>query len=216
MGKRVYVALAALAVALVSAIVWQVVKPCEPVYKGRTLSSWLEAYATYADYLEGPDTEPDLTPIPGGFGLVSAEQVNAQEAVRQIGTNAIPSLLRFLRARDSAMKAKLVTLARRQHLIKIEYTPAGNRNIAAANLFAILGARAHSALPALIDIANENISPESQSCAIWTLGHVGPPARNVVPALLRWTTNADRDIRNSAIHALGQIDPEAAAKAGIK
>ena len=47
MGKRVKIVLAALAVALVSVLVWHIAQPHEPttkepVYKGRTLMSWLK------------------------------------------------------------------------------------------------------------------------------------------------------------------------------
>ena len=52
--------------------------------------------------------------------------------LQQIGTNAIPTLLRMLRARDSSFKLKLISLAQKQHFIKFDFVPAGQRNRLAA------------------------------------------------------------------------------------
>jgi hypothetical protein len=58
--------------------------------------------------------------------------------------------------------------------------------------FALLGAKAKSAVPALIEITDRNISLESRSHAVLSLGSIRPAAREAVPALLRWGTNANR------------------------
>ena len=44
------------------------------------------------------------------------------EVVRQAGTNALPTLLRMLRAKDSSLKVNLVDLLTRQHIIKMDFT----------------------------------------------------------------------------------------------
>ena len=44
MQKRVYIALAVLLVMLAGVIAWQVLHLREPIYQGKRLSSWLEAY----------------------------------------------------------------------------------------------------------------------------------------------------------------------------
>jgi len=80
MRKRVHIALAVLLAALLAVVGWQVMRRQEPVYQGKPLSSWLIASATTGS----PEAQ---------------EQANA--AVRQVGTNALPTLLRMLRAKDS-------------------------------------------------------------------------------------------------------------------
>jgi hypothetical protein len=195
--KRIYIALAVLAVALASVFVWQVFKPSdEPVYKGRTLSSWLK-----------PDVEDDFHDLKAG------------EAVYHIGTNAIPSLLRMLRVKDSPFKVKFVSLVQKQRIIVIDnLTDAEYWNWAAARGFHVLGAKAQSAVPALLEIANQNISRTSQSYAIEALGFIGPPAKEAVPFLIRCATatNTDVNVLYFPIEALSRIDPAAAAKAGVK
>jgi HEAT repeat protein len=140
----------------------------------------------------------------------------ANDAVCQAGTNAIPTLLRLLRAKDSPLKVKEMDLVRRQHIINIRYTPADIRNAMAATGFWSLGANAQTAVPALIEIADQNISQRSRYEAIYSLAGIGRPAKQVVPALLTWATNADWMVQRGARFALFRIDPEAATKAGLK
>ena len=103
-----------------------------------------------------------------------AKREAGEEAVRQIGTNAIPTLLRLLRMKDSAMKTRVITLARSQHIINIQCEYAGRWNQIAAYAFSCLGTNAQTAVPALLRIAEENISPTSRSYAIETLGWIRP------------------------------------------
>ena len=182
--------LVVMAVALASVIVLRVTQPFEPepVYQGKKLSEW----------------------------VIKERRQEVSEAIRQAGTNAIPVLLRMLSANDSPLKAKLMELAQKQHIIKIQYIPAVLWNAYGCWGFDLLGADGQSAVPALINIADENISPKCQIYAIQSLAYIGPSAKKAVPALLRWATNANEEVRYHAKSSLRRIDPEAAAKAGIK
>jgi HEAT repeat protein len=167
----------------------------EPIYQGKRLSSWLEAYKLYG--VAGVET-----------WQVRVEQQEADEAVRRIGTNALPTLLRMLRAKDWALKVKLMDLVKRQHYFRIEYTPADELNYRACAAFGVLGAKARSAVPALIEIARQNRSRASRWYAIQALVLVGPPAQEAIPLLSGWATNADGSVRSYAINALGRIRAE--------
>ena len=68
---------------------WQGLLEREPVYQGKSLSFWLQGYIQGGSYI-GVWPEPEV-----------------DEAVRQIGTNAIPALLHMLRAHDSKLKLAL-------------------------------------------------------------------------------------------------------------
>jgi HEAT repeat protein len=72
----------------------------------------------------------------------------------------------------------------------------------------VLGAKAQSAVPALIEIANQKISRSSRWYAIQALVLVGPPAQEAIPLLSGWATNADVSVRSYAINALGRIRGE--------
>ena len=197
MIKRVFIALSVVLVTLAGVIGWQGLALREPVYQGRRLSDWLNAYRMYG--LPGIET-----------WQVRVEQQKADEAVRRTGTNGLPILLRMLRANDSALKVKFMEFAMRQHFITIKYIPAEEQNYRACAAFGVLGAKARSAVPALIEIANHNLSRASQWYAIQALVLVGPPAQEAIPLLSGWATNADGSVRSCAINALGRIraDPE--------
>ena len=203
MRKRIHIAFAVVLLALAGVIGWQVLRLREPVYQGKRLSFWLDAYRLYG--LAGVET-----------WQVRDEQQEADEAVRQAGTNALPTLLRMLRAKDSALKLTVMRLAERQHVFKINYTPAEELHYRACCAFGILRAKARSAVPALIKIANQNFSHDSQCYAISALASIGPPAKEAIPFLLGWATNADAAVRLYAGNALKQIEPDAAAKTGVK
>ena len=195
MLKRVHIALAVVLVTLAGVMGWQGLRLREPVYHGRRLGDWLAVYKM--EGLAGAET-----------WQVRVEQQNADEAVRHAGTNALPILLRMLRANDSALKVKCMELAKRQHLIRIKYTPAEELNYRACSGFGVLGAKAQSAVPALIEIANQNLSRASRWYAIEALVLVGPPAQEAIPLLSGWATNADGSVRSYAINALGRIRAE--------
>src|SRR5437773_9802336 len=77
-------------------LLWRASGPREPVYHGRTLSSWLDQ--------KFPMVRPP----------VQQDWRAADEAIRHIGTNAIPVLLNMLRATDQPpFVLKSVDLARR-------------------------------------------------------------------------------------------------------
>lgn len=195
MLKRVQIALAVVLVTLAGVIGWQGLRLREPVYQGRRLGDWLAVYKM--DGLSGVES-----------WQVRVDQQKADEAVRHAGTNALPILLRMLRANDSALKVKCVELAKRQHFIGIKYTPAEELNYRACSGFGVLGAKAQSAVPALIEIANRNLSRASRWYAIQALVLVGPPTQEAIPLLSGWATNSDGSVRSYAINALGRIRAE--------
>jgi len=139
--------------------------PADPVYQGKSLSEWLRGY----DH-DGR-----------GSKLWDA----ADDAVRHVGTKAIPLLLEKLRQPDGT----------------------GNREASMA--FIVLGAEARSAVPSLIKIYQENHSGDSRRAVEDVFSWIGPEAIEAIPLLLQAATNADMGIRANAAWALGEIHCEA-------
>src|SRR5205823_6495064 len=99
MIKRLCIVFAIPLVAILGLFACQMLQPHEPpeqVYQGRPLSVWLRGFTD--DKIMDSDQDRDRT----------------YKAVRQIGTNAIPTLLQMLGAKDSALKLKLIALAKKQ------------------------------------------------------------------------------------------------------
>jgi hypothetical protein len=218
MGKRIRVALAVMFVVLVGLIGWQMAQPREPMYQGKPLSFWLKDYARLVFRVPLSTNATASVMVKEQEEYIRKQLTGREEldgAVRQIGTNAIPTLLRLLRLKDSALKLKLLALAQGQHIFRIQFTSAESWNEAASTGFQLLGNKAHSAVPALIQIADDKISSPSQRCALVSLAAIGD-GDETVPTLLRYATNADARLSFLVTTMLRARFPEAAAKAGIK
>ena len=189
MRRRVQVALLALAATAMAVLGWETLRPRElnPIVDRKPLASWLDYYVS------GPS---------------EAQREMANQALDKAGTNALPTLLWMLRQRDSSFKHKVMELVQRQHFIKVHYIPAERRNQAAYFAFLKLGARAEVAVPALIGIYEQRLSPFSRQCTAGSLGHIGPAAKRAIPVLLRGMADTNTLVRCDTLLALADFHAE--------
>jgi len=191
MRKRVQIALAVLPVALVSLIVWQLWRLREPVYQGRSLRAWVMDFDnTYASDWTGEDSKKHL---------------RAAEALRQIGTNALPALVGIISEQDSSIKELFVKLAAKQSLVDFEFTSVGELQERLRAAFKALGPIARPAIPELERLLNNY---DTSYYAAPALGGIGPDA--VLP-LTRALTNEEGWVRIHAVNELRLLQSEAAA-----
>ena len=132
-------------------------------------------------------------------------EIEANTALRQAGTNAIPTLLRMLRAYDSPLKTKLLAFASKQHFITVRHPNPYFLNQEAFMDFQALGPAAAGAVPELIKILEQDVSLSSETFTIRSLAIIGPPARAAVPLLLRTATDTNVSDHSDALWALGLI-----------
>src|SRR5690348_3359110 len=135
-NRRVLFALAAAAVLV--AMGWMALfgrhAAHEPDYQGKTLSQWLSIWG------------PLKTNMP------AQDSMDCSDAIKNMGTNAIPFLMRMFRTRDSDWMQRLLSAASKQHFVAVHYVSARDlRSRARMGLF-ILGPDAASAVPELISI----------------------------------------------------------------
>lgn len=190
MRKRTLIAAGLLLAGLVGMIVWQASGPREPVFEGQRLSHWLDHHV--ADSSAKPP-----------FG--SPGWKKADEALRRIGTNAIPILVTMIRAKDPPPVVLKLIEFQRYHWTRINYRYARLRHEEAEYAFQVLGTNAVSAVPELIKIYKEAVSPSSQRCAALALGHIGRGAQASLPALLGNFHHTNADVRFYAISAVLHI-----------
>ncbi len=186
----------------------------EPVFQGKRLGEWLKS-----------KRNPD-----GSFPK------DAVDAIRQMGTNAIPALL-----------SRLVYV---EPPFGLRSPEAGTINIEAICAFITLGEQAIPALPqlqTLMESTNGDIALHAMLASCGTgsnaapflikgLTNQFPDVRNeaanyvgenfrkqflerreqVIPLFVKLLNDPDDYVRMNATNELKQIDPEAAAKAGIK
>jgi len=153
----------------------------EPFHHGKLLSTWLEDLNSTS--LHTQDT--------------------AKSAIREMGTNAVPALVRILRANDSPLKLRLLELARKQALLRLYFRTAEERHRVAIKGCRALGPLARPAIPALIGFLN---NPDTANEAAYSLAVID---EGIFP-LTRAVTNRNYEatIRSAAVARLaaGQYD----------
>ncbi len=212
MKKWPYLVLAILVGAMLVGSVVYLGKSREPVYQGRTLSSWLTSY--------------EYAPGMGSGEAIEAEQRYNAAAVREIGTNALPTLITWLHAKDGPLKIKFISFCRAHPKLRLNFRTADEKITMACFGFEILGPIASPAAPEVVKYFNQT-GDRNKFAGALILSRIGPKARaETVPALLNFlhddkseppgTLHSGPLARNAVETALKLIDPEAAAKEGVK
>jgi HEAT repeat protein len=175
----------AVAAAALGGVVW--LWPRQPSYHEKSLSAWL------ADLdLENPHPSEE-----------------AQRAVRTIGTNSLPYLVKMLSCEEPFWERTVNVLERHQSLVHFQITPAGAIRYRAVLGFGTIGSGARDGVPALVQLLNSNRSAQVRAAAASALGAIGPAAEAAIPALTRATQDPDAQVRRSALLALVNIQRSA-------
>ena len=163
MRKHWRMALAISFFVTIGGITWLVLNlvDSEPAYQGKYLSAWLLEYA------ESGEAESQ-----------------AEVAIRAIGTNGIPVLVKWMGCKDSKLKAKLISMVRKQSLVKIRCYTDKECHLIARVSFGVLGSNAAPAVPALINLLQNNNDVDIQGETVMAFGRIGPAAIDAMPAII--------------------------------
>jgi HEAT repeat protein len=162
--------------------------PTDPVWQGKKLSQWLREETSH--------NRLNLTD-------------DAHEAIRAMGTNALPYLLNLAGEKDSSISLELrkrPSLGYLGFLRQLAPTHAADR-ICAANGLQALGKEAVPALPELMRILEDERPDSSASVtAARALVAIGEPA---ISSLLQTLTNTQNTtIKLNVMRSLGEIGKE--------
>jgi len=147
------------AATLIALIVWQAVATREPVYRGRPLHEWLEL-AQQNDLVYPP----------------------SEEAIRAMGADAVPHLLKLVATKDSNLRQSFLELQRSQSWIPIQIRPQKDLQEMGVYGFTVLSGEARSAASALAGLLNANDS-QVRAGAAFSLSKLGISAPNAAPAV---------------------------------
>jgi HEAT repeat protein len=155
----------------------------EPTYEGHTLSEWMG------------DIDPHA-------GFTVGHEPAAWTAIAHIGTNAIPTLLKWLSEPDppESPKPELPSCYNLSRSQRAEFA------------FQILGDVARPAIPELTRLARKSSDPERADRCATSLAYIGPAA---IPSLLSLATNAPTQTRSFAIEALAYIPSDQLTKPAV-
>jgi hypothetical protein len=119
----------------------------EPSYQGLTLTQWL------IDYDTAKGDVGNLNPARARKAKVTLE--TSARAIKKIGTNAIPFLLKKLTAKDTAFEQRLKSLLQKQSLIQFQFKdPRRDQRLGTLG-FEILGKDAKPATADLIMLTKD-------------------------------------------------------------
>ena len=167
----------------------------EPSYQGRTLAQWLEDYNRA--WSSGSDSKAQVL------------KVGSTNAIRHMGTNAIPFLLKKLSAKQNVFEERLKPV-----LEKIHFRDHDQERYLGLGGFMILGKDATSAVPALINLTSDPRS-EVRYCALRSIRCIAPDQGIILPVLLKTLHDSDRTIRSESVLIFSDCYPEEAKKAGV-
>jgi hypothetical protein len=145
----------------------------EPSYKGRTLTEWTR------------DIDPH-------FAVIVGQEPPEWLAIRSMGTNAIPTLLKWMAEKDppEPQKPNLAPC----------YTVVRSKRAELA--FDILGETARPAIPGLTRLALNTRDPERADTCISALGSIGPAS---LPSFIKIMTNGTYRARFAAFDYLPAV-----------
>lgn len=141
----------------------------EPSYGGRTLAQWVE----------------DVPPPPYDYTKAS----NAVHAIRQIGTNGLPYLLRQMQTRDSHFRSLCLWLKERQSVVRLSTQTAQSVRLDACYALIALGTAADPALSELTRLLHYQEFAAEVAPTLTFFGEKG------YLALSTGLTNSHRDVR---------------------
>jgi hypothetical protein len=164
-------------------LVW----PNEPRYKGRSLSSWLEDYANpFAKLYSGDFGYAGQDPQSAAARAYTARFAASKEAVKAIGTNAIPVLLKYVQARDTSSRGILLLLLARSPAFRLFYQSEWQQHSMAQAGFMLLSDDARPAVSSLIELTKD-ARPRVRLTALECLECVvHSNANEMFPVLLRF------------------------------
>ena len=191
--RRVFIALAACAVVSLILLLWP--SQPEPTYQNRRLSSWLL----------------DSGPFPSGHDQ------GAGEAIRQMGTNTIPCLLKWLNYERPAWRDKVVLVydklpgALQNQSLKESLATGRAQKLSEAALwtFELLGPEAASAVPELTRMLEDPAKSALAGRVMYCLGGIGEPARPALPAIQKYVHCNDPVLSRDAVITIRRIIPNA-------
>jgi hypothetical protein len=181
-----------LALGIIAALIFTLTRPREPSYQGRSLSQWLEIAS---DKRDTPESKP------------------AEEAIRQIGTNALRILMGWIQEEAPRWKGRLFytvhEMFRKTGLPWRPDSQEGRDQKKAVTGFRVLGPRAEAAIPDLMELMSANGHPQREANAGLAMLYLGQEAVQT-PSRLLTNQAISTPARASALSQLHELGTNAA------
>jgi HEAT repeat protein len=183
MSRRRQIILVGILVVIVGGMALYFLQPREPRFQGKALSTWLKDF----DRWDGDTNAPVV------------------QAMRAMGTNAVPILANMCLANDSRLKQKTsMEFEKHPKLMKYRFTTAPERWARAGQALGVMGESARGACPIFLEALMNNDAFHRRA-ALNGFASLGPQAEDCLPAIIGLEHDADRGVRYNLMVALGRI-----------
>jgi HEAT repeat protein len=150
--------------------------------------------------------------LPVYDNIPALEAKEAEVAIRRIGTNALPYLIRSLTLETPGWKRELQAIGAQGRLFSQEwFSEADHKAGFALKGFEVLGPTASPAIPRLNRLLGDRYSPAVHQRVVMALVHIGKAG---IPALVAMLGDRSRPDRRQAALALGRLASEFRTNAG--
>jgi hypothetical protein len=169
------------------------------------LSAGAVAISLLVDWRPAREPEYDGQPLSYYLSSLTYSQVrlerSARDAIRAMGSNAVPHLIDILNARESQFKTWFNEVADRQSFIRFRFEPLGPRQIHATMACQELGPIAAPTIPSLARLLDD---PDVGPWAVAALAEIGP---QTFPLLTNAMCSIHRHTRHAAVGHLRLARP---------
>jgi hypothetical protein len=176
LGKRFFIFITLLLVVVPAGVVWRLSRPREPEYQGKPISAWMKRMVEWD-------------------GKTFRGNADARVAIRALGTNAVPQIIKCMGARDYPFTAHVLRFRGKgpgdDLLVRSGFLKPWMSRMNAIVACQALGSDAIDALPGLLAVPNG-----VGNMAIGSFGHLA------LPVLALSLTNQNKTVRFNATTAL--------------
>lgn len=193
-----WLVIAGLLVAILTAwVLVMIFRPSnEPTWHGRTLTEWLDRARVIYVMINKPSDEDPI------------------QALNEIGTNALPILIKMLEAKDGPLKGKFIDVVNSQRLVNVRLKTAGEKVSAAMNGFRYLGTNALPALPQMLRLT-QNRDTGTRMFATSCISNIRRFDPLLCPALEGCLNDPDTEVKRGAAQLLMRFYPAEAERLGL-
>jgi hypothetical protein len=199
-GKHLRISIFALALLLAAIAIVYLCIPKEPRYQGRSLSQWLYQAQSSFNYS-------------GGRSGSDPQWQSASNALQNIGTNALPLLLKWISAKDSRQKAALISWINSCHFLHWYFPTAAEHREAACYGFLLLKDKAKPAWPSLVQHTYDKESTVRTASFLSLLASKAD-RNTVMPLCSRLIKDTEGDVHFNTAYWFHYYHPEDAEAAG--
>jgi HEAT repeats len=207
--KRRKLLLTALIAVAIFGLAWFFLHTREPVIQGKPVSVWVNGLyvSLEKDSTGTAKHSDDISPV------------TARQVLKSLGSNAVPYLVEVLNRKEGRFQEKYRNVwfrlpAYAQRIFPRPVNPLALQ-FGILQFLSEIGENARPAIPALINLLksdNESVRGVTIDC----LADIGKGDKTVTEALVKALNDPSVLVRWDAADALKRLDPEAAARAGIK